>query len=150
MASCCVVLRIQYWMMDKMGCPKMEIKSEKLTELVIRVITPPVTLFRIAPGKPTGGMAKDVDVTTAYEHGWKDGNHFKWMVPDGRYWAIQGLPGASDPMLCSIVVDGGKITKKQMNDFDLKKWRAEQSRDEPDAKPVVNKPDVKPIVHKKR
>jgi hypothetical protein len=97
--------------------------TNKFTELVVRTASP-FSLFQVNKQKQRG-FAQDVDVTTVYEHGWKDSAHFKWMLPDGRYWLICGIPGTHH--IRSIVVAHPKATIKKMKEFDLAKWRKEQS-----------------------
>jgi hypothetical protein len=99
----------------------------KFAELIIRVKAAPMTLYQVKKSKDEKkrGISKDVDVSTVYEHGWIDSDTFRWFVPDGRYWVIQGIPGENH--ICSISVKGGKCEYKQMKEFDLQKWRDEQS-----------------------
>ena len=97
---------------------------KKFAELIIRVTDAPITLFQVKPSadkQKKRGFAQDIDVSTVYEHGWIDSDHFRWYVPDGRYWVIQGAPG--EHHICSITAKDGKCTYKQMKEFDLQKWR---------------------------
>ena len=100
-------------------------KEKQFAELVIHVKAAPLVLFRVVKPTSKRGVSQDVDMSTVYEHGWIDSDHFRWYVPDGRYWVIQGEPG--EHHICSITATGGKCTYKQMSEFDLKKWRDAQS-----------------------
>jgi hypothetical protein len=103
-------------------------KEKKFAELIIHVKAAPLVLFRVVK-KSTDerGFAQDVDMSTVYEHGWIDSDHFRWFVPDGRYWVIQGEPG--EHHICIVVAKNGKCVYTEMKDFDLQKWRDAQKED---------------------
>jgi len=71
------------------------------TDLIVR-IRAPFTLLRQSEKR------SDVyaDVTNDYERGWKDGDHFFWVVPDGNY-RVRGNNCITDAM-----VEDGKVTFK--------------------------------------
>jgi hypothetical protein len=70
-----------------------------LTKLCVQAIAQPIRLCKM----------DGADVTLNFEHGWQDSEHFFWMVPDGKYWVIQG----ADP-LCLLVtradIKNGSVT----------------------------------------
>jgi hypothetical protein len=126
MASCCVGLKIHSWMVAIIMVKK---KEKQFAELVIHVKAAPLVLFRVVkkPADGKRGFAQDVDMSTVYEHGWIDSDHFRWFVPDGRYWVIQGEPG--EHHICSVTATGGTCVYKEMTEFDLKKWRDAQKEE---------------------
>ena len=71
------------------------------TELIVR-IKAPFTLLR------QSAKRSDVyaDATNDYERGWKDADHFFWVVPDGNY-RVRGNNCITD-----AIVDDGKVTFK--------------------------------------
>jgi hypothetical protein len=107
----------------------------KFTELTVRVIASPVALYQVK--ELSDRKHVDADVSTVYEHGFVDSDHFRWFVPDGRYWLMQGMPG--EHHICSIVVEHPKIEYKKMKEFDLKRWR--------EAEQAARKEDVAEILH---
>lgn len=71
-----------------------------LTKLCVDAIAPPISLFNADGGQ---------DVTLKFEHGWQDSGTFFWMVPNGKYWVIQG----ADPLHLLITradVQHGSVT----------------------------------------
>jgi hypothetical protein len=71
------------------------------TDLIVR-IKAPFTLLR------QSAKRSDVyaDVTNDYERGWKDADHFFWVVPDGNY-RVRGNNCITD-----AIVDDGKVAFK--------------------------------------
>jgi exopolysaccharide biosynthesis protein len=76
------------------------IKMTNLTQFKIRIdnTKSPIRIFRVK-------KTKDVEVTTTAEHGWLDGAHFQWLLPNGRYWMCQGND------VCGFEIKTGKVIK---------------------------------------
>ena len=98
------------------------------TELIVR-IKAPFTLLR------QSAKRSDVyaDATNDYERGWKDGNHFMWIVPDGNY-RVRGNNCITD-----AIIEGGKVTFKVVGGKDTDK----DKNKEPAKEPETEKPAAK-------
>ena len=107
------------------------------TDLIVR-IKAPFTLLRQSEKR------SDVyaDVTNDYERGWKDGDHFFWVVPDGNY-RVRGNNCITDAM-----VEDGKVTFKAVGTKDKEPPLARKgyTGDEPTTPPPTGrtKPAISP------
>ena len=83
---------------------------DKKVKLIVRVISPPVILFRL----DGSGVHSRVDITNQAESAWHDAEHYAFMVEyPGRYQVAQR--GRVDDYTIDkkgMIVRGGKNDKK--------------------------------------
>ena len=101
--------------------------TEQKTKLSIKIVRPPISIFRMVKGK------QDIDMTYAYESAFDSADRFYFMVPDGVYLVTQ----ADQP--CVYEVCDGKVSAKPVKSAPIGNTVEDLSSKKEDKKPM--KPD---------